>query len=171
MPDGAADQPAHDITASLAGGQRAISHQEGCGAEVLGNNTEREVRIRLPCQTRATPPTIMRVWQRHRLAIGHPGLRRRRGDQGHEEIGLVGRRFVLEEGHNALEAGAGVYAGALERRKGAIGSFVVLVEDRVPELEETTTVVRSALIEREATAGLWAEINVDLRVWPARTGL
>ena len=59
----------------------------------------------------------------------------------------------------------------VERCEGAIGIFVVLVEDRVPELEETITVVRSALVERKAAAGLWAEIKKDLRVWSTRTGL
>ena len=91
--DGAADDAAEHVAASLVPGNDAVDDQEGAGADVVGDHLQRIVR-----------------------EVLRPGLARCGADQVAEQVDLVVRVHALQHRGDALQAHARVDAGLGQRR-------------------------------------------------------
>ncbi len=121
MPDGAADDTAQHVAAALVAGDDAVAHEEGAGADVVGNDLERR-----------------------RVQIGGGGLARGGGDQALEQVDLVVAVDALQHRGDALQSHAGVDAGPRQRVQHARLVAVVLHEHVVPDLDEAVAVLVGA---------------------------
>ncbi|MNG87576.1 hypothetical protein D3C79_463900 [compost metagenome] len=117
MTHGAADDAAQHIAAAFVGGHDAVSHQEGAGADVVGDDAQGLVAQILGADD-----------------LG--GLL----DQRLEDVDLVVGVHALHDGGDALQAHAGVHGRTGQRLHGAVSLTVELHEDHVPDLDETVAV-------------------------------
>ena len=139
---GAAHDAAQHVATALVRGIDAVRHQEGRGAQVVGDDAV----------ARRLRPVRVDAGE-----VGH-GL-----DDGAHQVRVVVRRHALQDGRDALEAHAGVDRGARQRHAVAGAELVVLHEDEVPELQEPVPVL-------VGTAGRPAPHLVALVVEDLRTG-
>ncbi len=117
--DGAAHDAALHVAAAFVARDHAVAHQEGRGADVVGDHAQALV-----------------------LQVLLAGLARGGLDQRVEEVDLVVAVHVLQDGGQALQAHAGVHAGRGQRLHAAVGLHVELHEHVVPDLDVAVAVLR-----------------------------
>src|SRR5262245_12885133 len=139
----AQDAPQH-VAAALVRGEHAVADQEGERARVVCDHVERDVLLGIG-------------------AARHPRDLLRALEDREEEVRVVDPAHALEHRRHALESGAGVDAGARERRHRPDRGAVELHEDEVPDLEPAARLVRRV----EAGAAARARVEVDLGAGPA----
>ncbi len=115
--DGAADDAPLHVAAPLVAGDDAIGHQEGRGANVVGDHT-----------------------QAGAAQIGGPRLTRRRPDEGLEQVDIVVAMHPLQNGRDTLQPHAGVHAGRGQRPHRSVGLHVELHEHVVPDFDVAVAV-------------------------------
>ncbi len=144
----AADQEAQHVAAIGVRRIDAVGDQERHGARVVGDDV-----------------AARQLFVRRERGRADAGLR---GDQIGEEIGLVHRRFAVDEREDALEAHAGVDRLARQIAQHAVGAAIILLKHDVPELDEPVALVRSVVIgTRRVRRTVVVE---DLGARTARTG-
>ena len=146
MADRAADDAPLHVAAAFVRGDHAVGHQEGGGADVVGDHLERVVREVL-------------------LA----GLARGGLDQRIEDVDLVVAVHVLQDRRQAFEAHAGVDAGRGQLDDAAVGLHVELHEHVVPDLDEAVAVFLRAA--RGAAGDVRAVVVEDLGARAAGAGV
>ena len=149
VPRGAAQDAAQHVAAAFVRGQHTVADQEGDGAGVVGDHTQRHVRL---------GPGAER----------HPRELLGAGEDRGEQVGLVVARESGEHLRGALEAGARVHRRLRERCQAPRRVAVVLHEDQVPELEEAARVL-GRVVARDARER--PAVEVDLAARPAGPGL
>src|SRR5688500_6434897 len=97
MPDGTANDPAQDVTATLVARQYPVDDEEAARADVVGDDAQRLV-----------------------LDVGSAGDCRSGPDQVLEQVDFVVAVHVLEHGRYALEAHAGIDAWRGQRHERAV---------------------------------------------------
>ena len=112
MTAGAAQDAAQHITATLIRGHDAVAHQEGAGADVIGDHAQRGAG-----------------------EIGRAGGALRGLEQDAENIDLVVGMDMLHHRGDALEPHTGVHRGLGQGRQGAICRALILHEHDIPDLD------------------------------------
>ena len=141
--DGAAHDAALHIAAAFIGWNHAVAHQEGGGADVVGNHAQGFV-----------------------AQVGLTGLARCGLDQRVKQVDLVVAVHVLQDGGQALQAHAGVHAGGGQRGHSAGLVHVELHEHVVPDLDEAVAVFFRAA--GRAAGNVVAVVVEDFRAGAAR---
>src|SRR5437879_7870970 len=118
---GAAQDTAHDITASLIRGDAAVGDREGEHANMIGHNPDRDIGLRLGFGRTVT-------------LIPFAGYLTDALDDGRKEIGIVIRFLPLENRTHALKTHARVDVLGGERSEIFLFVPVVLYENQVPDL-------------------------------------
>ena len=158
--DGATEDAAEDIAATVVGRVDAVGHQEGDRARVVGEDAIGS----------ATGAAV--VWL--------PDQRFDSLEEGEEEVGVEVRVLALQHCRDPLEPGAGIDRGLRQGRERPVGRPVELHEDEVPDLEEASFLgqplelfLGNDFLRPCATAPLRLplEVDVDLAAGPARTGV
>ena len=144
--DGAADDAALHVAASFVAGDHAVAHQEGGGADVVGDHLERGVG-----------------------QIGAAGGLAGGGDQLLEQVDLVVAVHVLQDGGQALQAHAGVDAGRGQPGDAAVLVHLELHEHVVPDLDEAVAVFLGAA--GRAAGDVRAVVVEDLAARAAGAGV
>ena len=150
MVDGAAQQAAKDVAATLVGGQDAVANHERDGTGVVGKDAQAHVRLGV-------------------LAVLLAGEALAQLDEAVHEVAVVVGRLALHDGRDALQAHARVDVAVGQLGHGAVLLAVVLGEHQVPELQVTVAVAAGRAVGA-AAADLGALVVVDLRARAARAG-
>ena len=150
MVDGAAQQAAKDVAATLVGGQDAVANHERDGAGVVGKDAQAHVRLGV-------------------LAVLLAGEALAQLDETVHEVAVVVGRLALHDGRDALKTHARVDVAMRQLGHGAVLLAVVLGEHQVPELQVTVAVAARRAVGA-AAADLGTLVVVDLRARAARTG-
>ena len=134
---------AQDVAPALVGGEDTVVDEERRGPGVLHQDAQRHVAG-------------------HVRAVAHAGDRLGHLAERHELVDVEDRVDALDQGEDALEAGAGVDGGSGQGDLAAVGLLVVLHEHEVPELEVALLAavggaalgsVGGALVEEDLAAG------------------
>ena len=162
VPRRPAQDQAQDVAAAFIAGQHAVANQEGDRSAVI-----RDDAVGYPAGS------ALGVAQRGIELVSAQQLLRAGDDRG-EEVGVVGCRHALQDGHHALEPHARVDVLGRQRHQTIILGVVVLNEDEVPKLNialavavDATDMPGHALL----VARLRPPIDVDLAARPARPGV
>ena len=134
--DGAAHDAALHVAAAFVAGDHAVAHQEGGGADVVGNHAQALV-----------------------VQVGNAGFAGCGLDELVEDVDFVVAVHVLQDGSQALQAHAGVHARRRQRHHRAVFLHVELHEHVVPDLDEAVTVFFGAAWR--AAGDLWAVVVED----------
>ena len=155
-------RPAHDLAQHVAppfvGGDYAVGDQERHGAQVVGDDAQRDVAgvVRRPARQRsvlrARPPCDGR-------------------QQGREEVGVVVGQLVLQHRDDALQPHAGIDGGGRQRRQRPVGLPLELHEDVVPDFDVAVAVAIDAAARGRGARQVVAAVVVDLRAAAARPGV
>ena len=149
--EGAADDPAQHVAATLVGRNDPVGHQEGGGAQVVGNYPVGGGEL-----VRGTVGTL------HKLRHGI--------DDRREEVGFVVGLDPLQNHGEALEPGTGVDTRFRQWMQLALGVTVELHEDQVPDLDDVVTLAVDQL-GAAGRHGVRTAVVVDLRARSAGAGL
>jgi len=98
MPDGAAHDFAQDVTAALVGGENAVSDEKGCGASVVGDDTERS-------------GTTLAFFKFFFAVEIHAAEFCGTLHQRNKKVRVVVGDDALEDGRDALQPHPGIHAG------------------------------------------------------------
>ena len=150
--DGAAQQAAQHVAATLVARKDPVGDHEVDGARVVGDDAQ------------AAAGAL--------VVIVDVGLARdalAQGDEALHEVAVVERALVLHDGGHALEAHARVEVAVRQLGHGAVLLAVVLREHEVPELQETVAVAAGGTLGPAASHVL-ALVVVDLGAGTAGTG-
>src|SRR5436190_3398156 len=93
------------------------------------------------------------------------------GEQGREDVGVVGGQLALDHRRRALEPKAGIDARGRQRIQGAVGRAVELHENVVPDFDVAVAAALEAAAYGLVAGDFVAPKEIDLRTAPARTGL
>ena len=149
--DRAADELAEDVAAALVRGQDAVGNEERRGARMVGDDLVAE-------------PLLLERIGIMAEELPHPGVDRQ------EQVRVVVRRHLLDDGREPLEAHAGVDARE-RQREAALRPLVELHEHEVPDFEPARAVLAVVRDAPRALAQVGPAIEVDLAAWPARAGV
>ena len=122
--DGPAQDAAQHVAATLVRREHAVVDEHRPRAGVLGQDPQAEAVAVV-----VVAGEVLRAGERARLV-----------DDRRQQVGLPHRVDALDQGEDALEAGAGIDRRLRQRRAGAVGRLVVLHEHQVPELHEPVAV-------------------------------
>ena len=117
MPDRTPDNAPQHVTAPFIGRQYAVNHQEGAGADVVGNDTQGVV-----CQI---------IGPSYFCSGFYKAL---------EQVDIVIVVHTLHDGSQALQPHAGIHRGFWQRMQLAGRVPVILHEHQVPYLDIAVTV-------------------------------
>lgn len=148
--DGAAQQAAQHVAAALVRGKNAVGNHEGDRAAVVRDDAQRLVNIGIGFVFLAGK------------ALAH-------GNQAAQHVGVVVVRDALHNGHDALQAHAGVNVLRRQRSKRAVFLAIELSEHAVPVLEEAIAIATRRAVGAAAT-DFGALVKVNLRARAARAG-
>ena len=146
----AAQQPSQDIAAALVGGQDAVADHEGGGADVVGNDAQRDVGLFV----------LFVLDARDAADVLHDVLHR---------VHLKEVADVLHDAGQALQTHAGVDVRLWHAGVVAVAVRIKLGEDQVPDLHIAVAVAADLALGASAAA-LGAAVKVDLRAGAAGTG-
>ena len=152
MEDGAAEQAAQDVAATLVTGKHSVGDQEVDRTSVVGDDAQG-----------AGSPGIVVV---------HVGLARdvfTQLDEALHNVAIEEGALMLHDGSHALQAHAGIQIAMGQLGHGAVLLAVELGKDQVPELEETVAIAAGGAI-RATAANLFTQIEIDLGARAARAG-
>jgi len=144
--DGAPNDAAQDVTASLVAGDHAVGDEEGAGADMVGQHLEARA-----------------------VHVGIRSFARGGRDQRLEQVDLVVGMDPLQHRRNALETHPGVDRGLGQRMHDAGLVAVELHEDVVPDFDVAIAIL--VLAARGAAPDMFAVVVEDFGAGTAGTRL
>ncbi len=141
--NGTAQDAAQDVPPAFVRGKDPVGHEEGDGADVVGNDLVAEALLLEPLGVMADQ-------------LAHPGVDRSK------QVRVVVARDTLDDARDPLQPKPGVDAGRRQRRQAAVRVELELHEHEVPDLEPARAVLGVVRDAFRTLGQVGTAIEVDL---------
>ena len=158
VPHRAAHDLAQHVAAPFVGGHDAVGDEKGHGPQMIGDDPHRDV-------------VRSRRASGRRRAVDASGLLADGVQERGEQVGVVVRGFLLDDGDNPLEPHAGVDGRGRERGEAPARVPVELHEHVVPDLDVAFAAAVDPAARRFLAGDVVPAVVVDLRAPAAGPGI